>query len=65
MSCNALELGCVLFSEPTPNPVAVVLRPTADQSGALSARGGELHDYVDFALPYLRDYLRQHAAADI
>ncbi|MHB1613648.1 MAG: ATP-binding protein [Actinomycetes bacterium] len=23
------------------------------------------HGYVDFALPYLRDYLREHAAADI
>lgn len=22
------------------------------------------HGYVDFALPYLRDYLREHAAAD-
>lgn len=23
------------------------------------------HGYVDFALPYLREYLREHAAADI
>jgi len=23
------------------------------------------HGYVDFALPYLREYLREHAAADV
>ncbi len=23
------------------------------------------HGYVDFAVPYLREYLREHAAADL